>query len=221
MVAPPCAIVMLLLELYHPNGSLSRICLAYTGNWQNRTLFVPSRRSLSGVGLFFLYFLPQKTDHFGIFPPVGSEGLAFRLEVNMTNEQRTRITSLRHQGYGYTAIANVVGLSKDSVKAYCRKHGLGGKVASTHTLLEVSPEVCLCCGKQIVQRPKVKKRKFCSSDCRINWYKANPGCLHLKAVYEYICPTCGKHFSAYGNNHRKYCSHACYIAGRFQSGDGA
>ena len=25
-----------------------------------------------------------------------------------------------------------------------------------------------------------------------------------------------KHFSAYGNSHRKYCSHACYIAGRFR-----
>lgn len=199
---------------------MSRICLAYTGNCKKRILFVPSRRSLSGLGLFFLFF-SQKADHFGISPPVGSEGQVFRLEVNMTNEQRTKITRLRHQGYGYTAIANAVGLSKDSVKAYCRKHGLGGKVASTHTLSEVPPDVCLCCGKQIIQRPKVKKRKFCSSDCRINWYKANPDCLHLKAVYEYVCPTCGKHFSAYGNSHRKYCSHTCYIAGRFRGGDGS
>ena len=36
----------------------------------------------------------------------------------MTNEQREKITTLRHQGFGYTAIANSVGLSKDSVKAY-------------------------------------------------------------------------------------------------------
>ena len=35
----------------------------------------------------------------------------------MTNEQREKITDLRHQGFGYTAIANSVGLSKDSVKA--------------------------------------------------------------------------------------------------------
>ena len=33
----------------------------------------------------------------------------------MTNEQREKITALRHQGFGYTAIANSVGLSKDSV----------------------------------------------------------------------------------------------------------
>ena len=48
----------------------------------------------------------------------------------MTNEQRMKITNLRHQGYGYTAIANAVGLSKDSVKAYCRNHGLAGEVMS-------------------------------------------------------------------------------------------
>ena len=82
----------------------------------------------------------------------------------MTNEQRIKITNLRHQGYGYTAIANAVGLSKDSVKAYCRNHGLAGEVASAHTLAEVSPDGCLNCGTPIIQRPKVKKRKFCCSD---------------------------------------------------------
>ena len=44
----------------------------------------------------------------------------------MTNEQRERITALRHQGQGYATIANAVGLSKDSVKAFCRNHGLAG-----------------------------------------------------------------------------------------------
>lgn len=137
----------------------------------------------------------------------------------MTNEQRTKITNLRRQGVGYTTIANAVGLSKDSVKAYCRKHGLAG-VASVRTFTEVPPDVCLNCGTPIIQRPKVKKRKFCCSDCRINWYKANPEQLNHKAMYEYDCPTCGKHFCAYGNSHRKYCSHACYIANRFRGGDG-
>lgn len=33
----------------------------------------------------------------------------------MTNEQREKITALRHQGFGYTAIANSVGLSKHIV----------------------------------------------------------------------------------------------------------
>jgi len=36
-----------------------------------------------------------------------------------------------------------------------------------------------------------------------------------KAIYEYTCPTCGSAFTAYGNSHRKYCCHECYIADRF------
>lgn len=30
------------------------------------------------------------------------------------------------------------------------------------------------------------------------------------------CPACGKEFPVYGNSHRKFCSHACYIAYRFR-----
>ena len=36
-----------------------------------------------------------------------------------------------------------------------------------------------------------------------------------KAVYTFTCPACGKEFTVYGNSHRKFCSHACYIAYRF------
>ena len=36
-----------------------------------------------------------------------------------------------------------------------------------------------------------------------------------KAIYEYTCTTCGSAFTAYGNIHRKYCCHECYIADRF------
>ena len=53
------------------------------------------------------------------FRPIDSlqwvvRGTPLGLEDNlMTNEQREKITTLRHQGFGYTAIANSVGLSKD------------------------------------------------------------------------------------------------------------
>lgn len=36
--------------------------------------------------------------------------------------------------------------------------------------------------------------------------------MKRKAVYTYTCPACGKEFTVYGNSHRKFCSHACYIA---------
>ena len=50
----------------------------------------------------------------------------------MTNEQKERITAMRHDGYGYTTIAKAVGLTKDNVKAYCRAHDLAGVKAQSN-----------------------------------------------------------------------------------------
>lgn len=145
---------------------------------------------------------------------------SLRLEEHrMTNEQREKITSLRHQGYGYTAIANSIGLTKDSVKAYCRSHGLAGEKAESHKLVEVPAQLCLNCGKPLLQLPGRKQKKFCCPECRTAWWNAHPEAVKQKAIYTFTCPRCGKDFSAYGNAKRKYCSHDCYIAARFKGGD--
>ena len=137
----------------------------------------------------------------------------------MTNEQREKITVLRQQKFGYTAIANSVGLSKDSVKAYCRAHGLAGEKAESHTLEAVPTQLCQNCGKMLVQFHGRKTKKFCSPECRIAWWNAHPEAVKQKAVYKFTCPECGKDFTAYGNANRKYCSHDCYIVARFKGGD--
>jgi len=150
--------------------------------------------------------------------PEESEGQAFGLEVIMTNEQRIKITDLRHQGCGYTAIANAVGLSKDSVKAFCRNHGLAGIKANTSTTIEVASDTCLNCGAALIHVPGAKKKKFCCPECRQAWWNAHPDRVTRKAIYQFNCPTCGKVFTAYGNDHRKYCSRGCYITARFKGG---
>ena len=150
-----------------------------------------------------------------------SEGWAFRLEDNMTNEQRERITALRHQGHGYTTIANAVGLSKDSVKAFCRNHGRAGVKAECKDEDVPADNTCVNCGAPLVQRPGVKKKKFCNSACRQTWWNTHPAQVNRKALYPFTCPACGKAFTAYGNNHRKYCSRDCYVADRFKGGDGS
>ena len=137
----------------------------------------------------------------------------------MTDEQRESITNLRHNGYGYTTIAKAVGLSKDSVKAYCRTHGLAGVLADSNARVNIQTDKCLNCGKRLTQQPKVKKKKFCCPECRTAWWNSHQGQVNQKAVYHYVCPACGKAFTAYGNSHRKYCSHSCYIADRFKGGD--
>lgn len=42
----------------------------------------------------------------------------------MTNEQKEKINQMRQKGIGYKQIANEIGLSRDSVRGYCRRHGL-------------------------------------------------------------------------------------------------
>ena len=111
-------------------------------------------------------------------------GTPLGLEDNlMTNEQREKITALRHQGFGYTAIANSVGLSKDSVKAYCRSHGLAGEKAESHSLAEVPTQLCLNCGKTLIQFPRRKQKKFCCPECRTAWWNAHLEVVKQKAVY--------------------------------------
>jgi len=49
----------------------------------------------------------------------------------MTNAQKERIAIMRQDGCGYSTIAKFVGLTKDSVKTYCRTHDIAGIKAQT------------------------------------------------------------------------------------------
>ena len=132
----------------------------------------------------------------------------------MTNEQKARITSLRHDGIGYATIAAMLGISKEAVKSFCRRNALKG-----NTAFSPKPEgMCRNCGAEIVQNPKARKKVFCSPDCRSAWWKAHPQPLMTTDKFRYTCTHCGKLFTAYGTATRKYCSHACYITDRFKGG---
>jgi endogenous inhibitor of DNA gyrase (YacG/DUF329 family) len=132
----------------------------------------------------------------------------------MTNEQKEQVRQLREKNVGYLAIANALDVSVDAVRGYCRRSGLTGQ-RSTATKNDSTVGCCLQCGKPIVQRPGIKLIKFCSGTCRQAWWNSHPEKVNRKAVYEFTCACCGKPFSAYGNAHRKYCCHACYIEGRY------
>ena len=138
----------------------------------------------------------------------------------MTNEQKHKIAELRQSGYGYANIADALGLTKNQVSAYCRRAGLTGTKAAVGTTDVPVSNCCRCCGKSLMQTPGRKPVKFCSDSCRVRWWNAHPEMVNKKAIYHFTCACCGKEFTAYGNAHRKYCSHVCYIADRFRGGDG-
>lgn len=138
-------------------------------------------------------------------------------EVILMNEmQKTQITSLRHKGYGYDRIAQALGLSKNTVKSWCRRNHLtGAEIENTAEVADQAPTFCLTCGKPIMKTPGKREKKFCSDACRMKWWNSHQDQVKRKAIYSFICPCCHKPFTAYGNSKRKYCSHACYIEDRF------
>lgn len=134
----------------------------------------------------------------------------------MTDEQKKKITALRQEGLGYTAIARQMDISKDTVKSFCRRNGLAGEMASA---AETKVPKCRECGKHLQQEEGMKPRVFCCDECRVKWWHEHPEQIKQRAVYSFICACCGKPFTAYGNSKRKYCSHKCYIRNRFKGGD--
>ena len=128
----------------------------------------------------------------------------------MTKEQKQQIHTLRRGGLGYKKIASSMGISVNTVKSFCRNNELTGSPTSA---------VCLFCGKPLVQIPKRKQRKFCSVQCREMWWSRNRDKGNKPTGETCRCAYCGRTFSAYRREHRKYCSHACYVAERFQGGE--
>ena len=140
--------------------------------------------------------------------------------MRVTDEQRQKIKELRLNGIGYKAIGTTLGLSRDSVRSYCKRHGLDGDyavVSLNHKEKINQHVVCTQCQKRIKQQKKGRTRQFCSDACRRLWWKENQQerKMNTTAIYHYTCVYCKETFSVYGNKKRKYCSHNCYIKDRF------
>lgn len=132
----------------------------------------------------------------------------------MTKEDIVQLSELRKQGYGYSRISKVMGISENTIKAYCRRHGLGG-VQKHIANFSTYEKTCQCCGKGIVLIEGRKEKKFCSNQCRNKWWNSHLDLVNRQANYDFICEYCKKQFTAYGNRNRKYCCHECYVADRF------
>ena len=142
----------------------------------------------------------------------------------MTTEQMKAIESLRAKGCGYKKISMETGISIGTVKSYFHRtreqmlpHTVQpeGKDESTET-----KSSCRFCGKPVAQNPGRREKKFCSDSCRSLWWNRHKYTVPRKSNRIFICQSCGSEFSAYGATDRKYCSHACYINGRFHGGIG-
>lgn len=108
---------------------------------------------MEGV-IFLLFFLFKCRFHLQwvVKKPLGLE------EPAMTDLQKEQIKTLRLQGIGYVKISDLLGISDNTVRSFCRRNGLGDAAKNT--------VACKHCGKLIKIIPKQKPRKFCSDACR-------------------------------------------------------
>ena len=130
----------------------------------------------------------------------------------MTEQNKADVNRLRLAGHSYTQIAEILHLSRNTVKSVCQRCGI-----QLEGILEVANEASICqnCGIKIVQTEKRKHRNFCSDSCRRAWWKAHRDSGKKKTAVQVRCASCGRMFEDYTRNHRKYCCHGCYIRDRF------
>ena len=131
----------------------------------------------------------------------------------MTNEQKTEIQKMRAEKRTYKEIARNLGISLNTVKSYCLRHGINDMRCSPVDEAPSQERRCDYCGRMITS--KNKKKRFCSDKCRNKWWAEHPEHINRKAVYKCTCHFCGRSFEAYSNSRRKYCCHECYIKDRF------
>ena len=146
----------------------------------------------------------------------------------MTTEQKDRIAQLRASGKGYKRIAESLGISVSTIKSYCQRNGLTAvriepiqkpvtSAAVLHTQqTEADSSACEQCGAHIDQIPGRKLKRFCSTACRMKWWRSHKDQMNHRIAETRICAGCGKEIESYRSDVRKYCSRSCYIHHRFK-----
>ena len=137
----------------------------------------------------------------------------------MTPAQKKLIRTMRECGMACTAIAKQLGLSPNTVKSFCRREGIRVKTSassaqSANHNVNVTITFCESCSAPVAQIPGRKKKRFCSDQCRMDWWARHRSFIDQRTEHQLICEACGKEFSVYGVKHRKFCSRACVLASR-------
>ena len=123
----------------------------------------------------------------------------------MNPHEKKMIRALRENGKSYASIAAELELSVNSIKAYCHRKNI-------ISLVEFGR--CPRCGALISPEEVRRNRRYCSDICRYSWNYAHRLLSDRNAV-EKKCACCQRPFFSYPSSHRKYCSHDCYIADRY------
>ena len=125
----------------------------------------------------------------------------------MTEQQKSDIIKLRKKGTAFSAIAEQLSLSINTVKSFYRRNSTADKQSMLPT--------CKYCGKRLIQPYGKREKKYCSDKCRFLWWNGHRNELKKKTVCIGICFFCGVSFNAYKSAKRKYCCRDCYYKARY------
>ena len=152
------------------------------------------------------------------------------IQGNAQNADRERVRMLRLAGESCTAIAEQIGLTEEQVIEYCRQLGLpvNGSCRFSEPGLEEAAWLrhregnppgrkCPVCGGPLLQSVRGRRRKFCSDQCKKQWWNdkwRQEGRFRGRLAE---CENCGKWFIAVKERHgeRRFCSRECYFAFRY------
>lgn len=88
-----------------------------------------------------------------------------------TNPIHKRIIELRLNNYDYSDIADITGLTRNTVKSVCQRAGIRCSDIPGKTDKEIAEvSVCKHCGEVFVNPWNRKGKAFCSDKCRSNWW---------------------------------------------------
>ena len=118
----------------------------------------------------------------------------------MKKQEIERLDMLRKQGKKASEIAKTLQISLNTVRSYMRRHPI-----------EDNNHRCKNCDKPIYQPPGRKPKLFCSDKCRMAWWNSHRDAVNKKAYRTFTCEYCGKEFTSYATDTRKYCSRECYF----------
>ncbi len=124
----------------------------------------------------------------------------------LTNTQKQMVTNLRLQGLTYAEIAAATELSPNTVKSFCRRSHI--KLSETEP---ADSNICKNCGRPLTQQIGTKKKSFCNTQCRTEWWNKN----RRRHPYRLTCYCCGREFISFGNKKKKFCSRECRRLSRY------
>ena len=116
----------------------------------------------------------------------------------MTSEEKSRLSAMRKAGRSYTEIAAELGISKNTIKTFCRRNGLTSEVESAPVEVIPAPtteRLCPHCGKPVgdpapgAEREKVLLGHLPEPLVEQPYGPCQPEsylCLHLPDLWHYL-----------------------------------